>query len=491
MDFGFTTNPFLDHFLCSIDQRNISNHLLFDYIQSDNISGIRHLIECGVDVCMKSNRGVTPLMISCGYGKVASVRILLETKRVNIVEKDNLGRNCLHHLCLGRHEDIDIFRLIQPRFLTQIRDNYGKLPLEYALELQLKTLSYLILSIDNNIDIKLCYDYHHNHCIRRSIQLNKYGFIMNDIHQLKSNGLNSISKKKERQNAMRKEKWKKMVILMKKGIVPKKFKHRLYKGIPDDYREVIWKLILFNLKEYEHCSKELYNNTLMYSKSSFDKQIDLDVKRTFSSHYKYSHQYCNGQKDLFYIMHSLVVRDNKMEYTQGLSCVPSMLTLFLDVECAYTATITLLQSKHKLNEMFNGFTTIQQCWIITKRLLKRRHPVLNKKLEELEILQQPLPFFIFEWHYLWFIEAFPFELSLRIFDIILYEGYTTLFVVADTIFHFLEKDLMKQKNSNVLQQQLKQPFSLMKKPPTTNEFIEYMYTHRLKKKEKLECISMS
>ncbi|EMS15218.1 Rab GTPase activating protein, putative [Entamoeba histolytica HM-3:IMSS] len=133
--------------------------------------------------------------------------------------------------------------------------------------------------------------------------------------------------------------------------------------------------------------------------------------------------------------------------------------------------------------MFSNFNLLTRCWNITRLLLQKRNPKLAQKLKQLGIIDQPLPFFIFDWHYTWFINAFNFELVLRIFDVIILEGFYALFSVADTVFHFLENEILNVQNTNVLQQELKTPLVLLKQPPTVNQFMKYMEKHKIKSSE--------
>ncbi|KAL7721058.1 Rab GTPase activating protein [Entamoeba marina] len=170
---------------------------------------------------------------------------------------------------------------------------------------------------------------------------------------------------------------------------------------------------------------------------------------------------------------------HQLGYTQGMSCVPAMLTLFLDQQTTFCGYQKILTRKYRLREMFGDFEFIRKCWRVTKRILETNYPKIAQKFREMNIFDQPLPFFMFEWHYLWFIHSVKFDLALRIFDVILLEGFPALFSVANAIFHFIEQPILNETNPNILQQKLKSPFDLLNVQPTTNVFMSYMYKHQI------------
>ncbi|GAB1219549.1 hypothetical protein ENUP19_0038G0021 [Entamoeba nuttalli] len=463
-------------------KRSVTGNMAFDIINNGDVNELKNFICNGGDVKSKNSNGTTTLMLACGSGNFGMVKVLLEFGKVNITDRDNKGRNCLHHLCLGRHESSEIFHIIQPRFLTQIKDNDGKIPLEYAVQLQLPLLVKLILDIDNYIYVKLCYDFS-NIVIVKPDNANRYGFVVDTKEKSIPFILAQQTKQQIRQMKLRLPKWENMILLLKKGVFHPKFVNRLYKGMPDEVRSEVWKLLLLKDVDYETLKDEFNRLNQPYTKTPIDKQLDLDVKRTFQLHYTYKVPYGGNQKVLFNIFHALASRTENLEFTQGMTCAPSVLTLFLDEYSSYAGTVQFLGEKYRLKEMFNNFNLLTQCWNITRLLLQKRNPKLAQKLKQLGIIDQPLPFFIFDWHYSWFINAFNFELVLRIFDVIILEGFYALFSVADTVFHFLENEILNVQNINSLQQELKTPLTLLKQPPTVNQFMKYMEKHKIKSSE--------
>jgi len=241
-----------------------------------------------------------------------------------------------------------------------------------------------------------------------------------------------------------------------------------------------------NLEELKEEYVTLNSST---SKVPIDQQLDLDVRRTYQYHYSYRSLRAGNQKVLFNIFHALSLRNSSFEYTQGITCGPSILTLFLDEYSSYAGTIKLLGQKYRLEEMFSNFNLLGKCWEITYTLMQKHTPKILKKFEQIGITKNRMPFFLFHWHQTWFTECFSFEYVLRVFDVILLDGFPALFTIAIAIFHYLEKEINENTilDPNIFQQELSNPFSLLKQPPSVETFLKYMAKHRIKEKD-IKCL---
>ncbi|GAB1226498.1 hypothetical protein ENUP19_0296G0028 [Entamoeba nuttalli] len=441
---------------------------------------ILELINKGISVDSKNKFGATPLMLACQNNNLSIVQLLIQNK-ANTASTDKVGRNCLHYLCLNKlvNENLLLIaRSMDCHPLTRVKDNTGKMPVEYAIMNKLEQLANYILDIDSRVDVKLLYDYN-NEVVEKPSNVNRYGFFEVEGEKGELFIVKKYSHKKINQQKERNRKWERMLDKDWDENIPVKLQERVYKGVPDDYRILYWKRILGIEEINQELKEEFKRNTQIYSRSPHDKQLDLDVNRSFQFHYKFHVRYSGGQKELFYVMHAISLHDISFDYVQGISCAPSVLCIFLDELSAFAGTLKLFTSKYRLKEMFQDFNFIKKCWIVTKKLLDTRHPKIAEKFRQCGIMDQSLPFFMFEWNYLWFIHSLKFELAIRVFDVILLEGFTAMFSVSDTIFHFIEEGILNEKDPNILQQKLKNPFTLLTKPLTTNTFMSHMYKHRI------------
>ena len=100
-----------------------------------NIPVITYLIEKGADVNTKEKHGITPFIMfssRLSYSSGETMKSLIE-HGANIKEKDNYGRNVLHHICInGNYRALeDVFDY---DFDVDSKDKEGKTPLHYMLE---------------------------------------------------------------------------------------------------------------------------------------------------------------------------------------------------------------------------------------------------------------------------------------------------------------------------------------------------------------------
>lgn len=464
---------------------SVSESRLFDILQSGDTVDLKRYITTDGDLKCRMDGGITPLMIACGNGNFAQVKLLLELGGVSITDKDAKGRNCLHHLCLGKKEKRDIYHLIQPRMLVRMRDVEGKTPLEYAIQLQLPLLTKLMMDTENSVDIKLCYDYNTTVPVRPP-NANRYGFITDHTDKAAPFTVKELTPKEQARNKKRLVKWQKMLKYLRKGVVHKKFVSRLYKGMPDECRSETWKLLLLKGLDMDQIRSEFKELTKKYTQTPFDKQLDLDVSRTLQFHYMYQVKYGGSQKALFYIFHALFQREKDIEYLQGMTVPTSFLTLFLDEVSAYAGTLQIMNGKYRMKELYNDFKELNKFWNIAATVIQKRHPRLTQVFKRMaEENNNNAPFFVMAWIYQWYTNSFNIELALRIFDVIIYEGLSALFTVADTIFHFTERAILSYKLSdcNQMSQGLKTPFAMLQEPPTNDAFMEYMWKHRVPAEE--------
>ena len=472
----------------TIVRRSVLGNICFDIIRNGDLNELIKFINNKGDIQCKDANGVNALMIACGKGDFGMVKVIVESGLISPTERDDKGRNCLHHLCLGRKENKDIFYLIKPNLLIGSKDIEDQTPLQIAIQCHLKLLTKWILELNDYQNVSMLYHYS-NAETQRIVNTNRFGFITDDTDKTKQFRVKEMSKKKIKQNNLRIPKWTQMITFYKKGVEHKKLLNRTYKGMPNEVRSDVWKMIITKEIEQNEGENEIQRLIDEYHQfnelgtcSPGDKQLDIDVKRVLKYHHSYRNDYCDNQKVLFMIFHALLSSNNpiNVEYVQGILDAPALFPLYLDDETSYLGSILIMKGKYRWKEMFNSnFVLLMNCWKVQRILIERRNPKIAQRLRQMNILDDQLPYFLFDWHYRWFTPALPFDLVLRIMDVLLLEGFEILFSVADTIFHFLEVELKENFDVNMFQMDLKTPFELMTNPPTTNQFMKYLYKHRI------------
>ncbi|KAL7711916.1 Glutamic acid-rich protein [Entamoeba marina] len=439
-----------------------------------------------------STETINEITTACENANYEKIKSYMDNGGVNLLYQDGNGKTFLHHFCEQQTDNIDVVKLIATKENSKLRDNDSKLALGYALINGLESCIKILLEINDRADVKECYDYGVRD-IEKPKDVNRLGFFPTEDPEKKV--LYSLKKKsnqKEKQEEERIKKWNKMAKHWE-GHVSPKFERRVFKGVPDECRSMLWKRILWINEIPTGVSKEFKKYCKQGDRSAHDKQIDLDINRTFQLHYRFKVRHGAGQKELFDVLHALSKSEPELGYIQGMSSASSMFVLWLKSLEAYAATKIICNEKYKFKEMFLEFDLIQTCWRMTKIIIKKNYPQVFKHLKKLGITDEPMPFFIFEWHYLWFIHAFNIETSVRVFDTILLDGFVGLFSVTHAVLSFIKHDIVKIKVNETLQQKLKTPLMILDENsrPTTNQFMLKVWEKRYTKEEVDELMEKS
>lgn len=153
-----------------------------------------------------------------------------------------------------------------------------------------------------------------------------------------------------------------------------KLPKRIYKGIPDKVRNVVWSKIL-NLKEVmeEKSNQNKYRSMLNLAKrhSTEARQIDSDVNRQFRENIFFRERYNLKQQQLFNVLVAYSMYNSEVGYCQGMSTLAGMLLMYLGEEETFWALHILLTHKKVkisicslIKTRFNGnlFLAVRYAW---------------------------------------------------------------------------------------------------------------------------------
>lgn len=212
----------------------------------------------------------------------------------------------------------------------------------------------------------------------------------------------------KRRNEKRLLKWRQM---LETGNNIEKIDSRIVKGPPDGIRSFLWS---FYLKET--IIPKIVN------KSSFDFQIELDIRRTFTEHIFINSS--SGKEILSSLLKSYAVFDTEVGYCQGMSWIAAVFIVYFDKKKAFILFCSLMQ---EIRLFFcPGFSALFQIFKIHSRLLGKILPDINKLLVRLNILPS---LYISRW-YLSLFTFLPFPITLRIWDLLFYYGKYFLSAVS-------------------------------------------------------------
>ncbi|NXC36893.1 US6NL protein, partial [Campylorhamphus procurvoides] len=246
----------------------------------------------------------------------------------------------------------------------------------------------------------------------------------------------AVIEKQKHLEIERTTKWLKMLKSWEKYKNSDKFHRRIYKGIPLQFRGQVWSLLL-DVPKMKEEMKDLYNNLKWQARgcSSFIRQIDLDVNRTYRDHIMFRDRYGVKQQSLFHVLAAYSIYNSEVGYCQGMSQITALLLMYMNEEDAFWALVKLLSGpKHAMHGMeFHVFHARHYLDFCVFKLL---HSLQDSQ-------DMPTSLYTTKWFFQCFLDRTPFTLSLRIWDIYILEGERILTAMSYTILKLHRKHLMK------------------------------------------------
>jgi len=232
---------------------------------------------------------------------------------------------------------------------------------------------------------------------------------------------------------------------------------RVAKGIPDCVRGVVWKLLAGggggvgsggmpevvnekSVNDQVSSNGERYQR-LLQDKSKWTTQIDLDVNRAARNHMMFRERYGKGQRVLFSILKAYSSQDTEVGYCQGMSDVTALLLKYVTEEEGFWMLERIMTApKWRMRDLFlPGFPKLQQAFYIHDALLALYCPTLNQHLLKENVLA---PFYATKWYLMAFLDIFPFEVTLRLWDLLFAEGYTIVYSIGVGLMRMWEHEFL-------------------------------------------------
>ncbi|XP_054709273.1 USP6 N-terminal-like protein [Uloborus diversus] len=286
----------------------------------------------------------------------------------------------------------------------------------------------------------------------------RYGFLHN--HRLPEK-LTAHETKVREIESERLNKWLKMLKNWDKYSGGEKLRRRIYKGIPNAVRGEVWCRVLevTQIKqEQEGKYLEMRDKAKLLSPDI--KQIDLDVNRTYRNHIMFRERYCVKQQALFNVLAAYSIYNMEIGYCQGMSQIAALLLMYMNEEESFWALSRLMSDdKHAMHGFFiPGFPKLQRFQEHHDKILTRFLPKLKKHLDKYEIHTS---LYTLKWFFQCFLDRVPFTLTLRLWDIYMYEGEIVLTAMSYTLLKLHRKTLLKMNMEDLvefLQVKLEQDF---------------------------------
>ncbi|KAL3502652.1 hypothetical protein ACH5RR_037101 [Cinchona calisaya] len=218
-------------------------------------------------------------------------------------------------------------------------------------------------------------------------------------------------------------------------------KRLIRKGIPPNLRPKVWFTMSGAAKKKSTVPESYYNDltTAVLDKvTPATKQIDQDLPRTFPGHPWLDTP--EGHAALRRILVAYSFRDSYVGYCQGLNYVAALLLLVMKTEEDAFWMLAILLENVLVSDCYTN--NLSGCHVdqrVFKDLLAKKCPRIAAHLEALEF---DVPLVCTEWFLCLFSKSLPSETTMRVWDVLFYEGAKVLFHAALAIFKMKEDELL-------------------------------------------------
>ncbi|EKE37103.1 hypothetical protein ENUP19_0159G0029 [Entamoeba nuttalli] len=477
----------------SKDQINHQNKkgetALYCCVIKENTTVMESLIKHGANVNIATQTGTTPLMLSLYKNFPDIIKILLN-ENADTTLVDSNGQNCLHYYARTENyqpQTINYIRVISKnKTLFNSLDKSGHKPIHYAIEVGIADIINHFLSMSSLKDVGIVYTEVETVC--KSTQRKRALTGRDRVSVLiKTDSLgyeiNATNKPKEMDdyinNEERQQKWDEMIkFYQNKHKFHPKLIFRLYKGVPCNKRQDLWKVMLGIDEIIKENEGEFSKLALLERGVEEDDQIHKDVIRAHQNNVKFMCKFSDGQKKLFLALRAYANKDTEVGYVQGLADLFGFYVLVFNTEeeAFWGMYQTMNLPKYQLRCCFlRGFPGVQKFKTLETLMLKKYHPEIYTKVMKLGGYDSLYPHLL-EYYALWFSRLFTGDLGIWILDIIIVEGWQITLSIASTIF-FLLKDKILDEEDDLMSIDI-----LLKKPQQlVTGFDKFLFIKYVKK----------
>lgn len=266
----------------------------------------------------------------------------------------------------------------------------------------------------------------------------RYGF----VHKDEKFTADEAEKKRIKKELRREDKWLSMFKEWE-HLRPSKLPERIWKGVPDKFRLLVWMRLLGANELKAKARNNLYHELLIRARlvSKDIKQIDLDINRTYRDNLAFRRRYDVKQQSLFNLLTAYSMLNTEVGYCQGMSQIAAVFLMYMDEEDAFWCMHALLVTrKYTMHGFFvPGFPKLHRFQNHYDKVLLKYLPRVRKHLDQTGIP----PIYLTKWWFGCFLDRVPFSLTLRLWDVFLYYGDCILIAMAYNIMKMHRKTILK------------------------------------------------
>ncbi|PRP84076.1 ankyrin repeat-containing protein [Planoprotostelium fungivorum] len=264
-------------------------------------------------------------------------------------------------------------------------------------------------------------------------RLDRNGFLMTDEQEASNSEMDT---KGEVTRAM---KWLKLVqnwdTEYKRN--SKKIRTRCEKGIPARVRNLAWLLLAKASPEQLRARNPTYYQELLAEESSFEDQIGKDITRTFPRNIFLMQG--TGRQSLTNVLKALSIHNKEVGYCQGMGFVCGLLLMYMSEEDSFWV-LTQLEVEYEMGHLWrNPAEGARRMAFMLALLLESQSNRIYQHVAQMKI-ELDLNMVTMAWLLPGWLTSLPFSLTLRIWDIFLFEGISFMLAVCLSLFKYFERE---------------------------------------------------
>eukprot|EP00027_Filamoeba_sp_ATCC50430_P004535 CAMPEP_0168555298 /NCGR_PEP_ID=MMETSP0413-20121227/8254_1 /TAXON_ID=136452 /ORGANISM="Filamoeba nolandi, Strain NC-AS-23-1" /LENGTH=386 /DNA_ID=CAMNT_0008586127 /DNA_START=411 /DNA_END=1570 /DNA_ORIENTATION=+ len=222
-----------------------------------------------------------------------------------------------------------------------------------------------------------------------------------------------------------------------------KFRQVCESGLSSEIRGMAWQVLMGSTCEQFSLRQEnpqLYKNLLEspHHQSQTLIQIEKDLVRLFACTPLFAE--VEIQESLRNVLKAVALFYPEVGYCQGMDHIAGFLVLQMSEEDAFWGMLRLLDSYGFAEIWRPGLPAMPKCFFITERLLEKHLPRIYNHMKQNGI---DISMFATSWFITIFLYNHTFDLSVRLWDSFLFEGFYFMYVVVLALFSIHEEEILK------------------------------------------------
>eukprot|EP00160_Parvularia_atlantis_P017093 Unigene5737_Nuclearia_a/m.17525 Unigene5737_Nuclearia_a/g.17525 ORF Unigene5737_Nuclearia_a/g.17525 Unigene5737_Nuclearia_a/m.17525 type:complete len:691 (+) Unigene5737_Nuclearia_a:364-2436(+) len=250
-------------------------------------------------------------------------------------------------------------------------------------------------------------------------------------------------------------------------------------GVPHNLRAQVWP-VLCGSKFLRAANEGAYRKILADNAATetvFTRQIETDLHRTFPDRLEYNTVLLGPNprslQRLRRVLYAYSFRNPTTGYCQGMNFVAAfLLNIFDDEEDVFWMFATVIERILPNNYYDSQLKGIKAEADLFEMIIAKELPRLNRHLTDNGI---DMAMFTLEWFVSLFTMSFRSKMSLRIWDLFLYEGRISLFCVALSLVRLHEEKLLQFSTMDRLYDALKSLPAFNYNPDTIMQSVKVTY----------------